>query len=675
MTLQNVLWIALSAAVSLVWVWYQYFYRAKNIPHPYLLAALRFLTLMGVFLLLIPLTLESISTYTEKHRLFVLADNSKSVGNEAVRKQLIASRDLLTGDPALSERLEVTEFVFGKELRNSDTLDFSENGTNITSALEYLVNAQPDQNASIVLLSDGVENQGRSLASSPVLPIPVYPVIVGDTTAYLDIRIDRLNLNRYAFLENQFPVEILVSYRGDARAQTVLNVLDNGKPAYRETLDFAGGRATKRISVTLPATAVGLHAITVVVEPLQNERNTQNNRLDAGIEVIDETTRISIVSRVAHPDIGALRRSIESNEQRQVRILRPEEAEPFFPETDLWILYQPDQTFDPVYAFLNSNQVPVMTLTGKLTDWNYLNEVQLSFRIQEAGPLEELLPESNPAFGYFDISEWEVSNYPPLEGFLGEYYIREPHEWLLGQRVRGVSLLQPLVALIKGSERREAVVFGSGIWKWRMSAYSRQGDFTEFDATLGKLWLFLTAGQETNRLTLDYQSLYNGQQPAVIRARYFDEALRFDPEATLNLKVFDSTGVERASYPLSLGRTYYEADISNLPAGTYSFNIGVEGTNYADAGQFRILAFDLENQQLQSDFQGMAQLAASSGGQWYFPENLGQLKDSLLNADRFRPLQRTRRNVVSLIDYRWLLALIAATLGAEWFIRKYNGLL
>jgi hypothetical protein len=369
-----------------------------------------------------------------------------------------------------------------------------------------------------------------------------------------------------------------------------------------------------------------------------------------------------------------LKRSIEKNEQRQVRIIRPEQVASLASETDLWIFFQPDDAFRPAYELLQNTKTPLMTITGGLTDWGFLNAVQGSFTLEEAGPQEELLPELNPSFGYFDISRWEVDGYPPLEGNLGEYQIFPPNEWLLAQKVRGVSLNQPLFALLRGENRREAVVFGSGLWKWRMNAFASDGDFRNFDEIFGKLWLFLTAGQNTERLSLDYQSLYNGQQPTVIRARFFDEALRFDPQARLDLQLYDSTGTELASYPIPLGSGTYEADISNLPPGFYSFEVVAGDSGLRKNGQFRLLAFELENQQLRSNLGGLSRLAEDSGGALYFPAEMIRLKDSLLRSDRFRPVMRSRGNVVSLIDYRWLLVLIASALGAEWFIRKYNGL-
>ena len=675
MTFQNVLWIALCAAVAFGGVWYQYFFRAKILPYKYLLATLRFIGLMGILLLLLPLKVEKVTAFTEKQQLILLLDNSGSVGREPGRDQIQMARELFTGDPQLRDRFDLSTYVFGKSLRNSDSLDFSENGTDITSALESLSRGFLDENASIVLVTDGIENQGRSLEAGATSYAPVYPIVVGDTTQYQDIRIDQVNLNRYAFLDNQFPVEVLISYSGAGPANLALSVRDNGKRVFRKDLEMKAGRSTQRVEFLLKADQVGFHQITASVPTLENERNIRNNQQVAGIEVIDETTRITIVSSHPHPDLGMLKRSIENNEQRQALIIRPSEVASMAPETDLWIFFQPDDAFRPAYELLEDTKTPLMTITGELTDWDFLNSAQGSFTLEEAGPEEELLPEINPSFAYFDLSQWEVAGYPPLEGNLGEYQIFLPNEWLLGHRVRGVSLNQPLLALLKGENRREAVVFGSGLWKWRMSTFVSDGDFRNFDAVLGKLWLFLTAGQNTERLSLEYRSLYNGRQPTVIRARFFDEALRFDPQARLNLQLYDSTGTQQASYPIPLGKGYYEADISNLSPGFYSFEVVAEDTGFRKSGQFRLLAIELENQQLRSNLSGLSSLAEDSGGALYFPSDMTRLKDSLLTADRFRPVRRSRGNVVSLIDYRWLLALIAAALGAEWFIRKYNGLL
>jgi hypothetical protein len=672
---KEVLWIALGIALAFLGAWLQYFYRTGATPNRWLLVSLRFIALLGVFLLLFPLQLERTDSYPEKQRLLLLFDNSRSAGREPARTQVLEAARLFGNDRDLQDRFEVQAFSFGTGLRPSDSLDFSEKGTDISAALESLSGMEADRKANIVLVTDGVENLGRSLAVNPGSGIPVFPVVVGDTATYSDLRTDRINTNRYAFLGNQFPIEVLVSFRGKGSASTVLKITDNGTVIHREVLEFREGKTSLRTAIQARAGETGLHTIRVELSPLAGERNTGNNTKTAALEVIDETTRISLVSSHPHPDIGALSRSIKENKQRQVRVVSPSGAMKAIADTDLWILYQPDASFRPLYEELAKGKAPTITISGELTDWDFLNSVQATVRLEEQGPMEDLLPGPNPSFSLFDISDWEVSGYPPLKGYLGEYRIGPAHDWLLGQRVRGISLEQPLLALVNGSERREAFLAGSGLWRWRMHVFTRDGSFRDFDALWNKVFLFLAAGAQNERLRLEYQSVYDGLQPVVIRARYFDEAFRFDPGATLDLTLKDSTGSGQRTYPMSLGKGYFEADLSDLPSGAYAFSIAEGNSGTVKSGQFRLQDFDLEGQQLSSDLQGLSLLAQRSGGAVYFPEQIGRLKDTLLESDRFRPVQRTRRNIVSLVDFRWLLAAIVAALGAEWFIRKFNGLL
>ena len=121
--------------------------------------------------------------------------------------------------------------------------------------------------------------------------------------------------------------------------------------------------------------------------------------------------------------------------------------------------------------------------------------------------------------------------------------------------------------------------------------------------------------------------------------------------------------------------TAYEADINDLPAGEYSFSVSVEGTDFAKNGRFSIEEFNLEQLFVSSDYQKLSQLALNSSGQLYFPDQTENLINDLLTDIRFVPTQKSVENVVSLIDFRILLGIIILAFTAEWFIRKYNGLI
>ena len=64
-----------------------------------------------------------------------------------------------------------------------------------------------------------------------------------------------------------------------------------------------------------------------------------------------------------------------------------------------------------------------------------------------------------------------------------------------------------------------------------------------------------------------------------------------------------------------------------------------------------------------------------NSGNLYFTDQVPKLLEELESNPQYVPTQTSNQNVVSLIDFRILLALIALTLAAEWFIRKYIGLI
>ena len=144
-------------------------------------------------------------------------------------------------------------------------------------------------------------------------------------------------------------------------------------------MQFTPTVSSKLINTLITANAVGIKEVKVNISPLENERNLANNERVTAIEVIDEKTNIAIISELLHPDIGALKKAIESNEQRSVSILKPQIPIKDLEEVDLFILYQPRTSFRPVMEYIRDKGSAKFTITGAKTDWNFLNGVQNSF--------------------------------------------------------------------------------------------------------------------------------------------------------------------------------------------------------------------------------------------------------------------------------------------------------
>ena len=685
MDIQTVLLIILAAIFALGIVLFQYYYKTKRKGRLTLILSLvRFCALFGVFLLLINPKFTKNEYRLEKANLVVLIDNSTSVATSKDTIQNVLNE--IDKNEAIRNRFTVNQYGFGEKIISEDVMNgvfdvnreslFIQKNTNIAEALRAIKETYSVSNSAVLLLTDGNQTLGQDYEYyGKNLKFPIYPIAIGDTTRYDDVAISQVNANRYAFLKNKYPIEIYLSYTGETDVQSVLKVSVDGKTVFRENLTFSDTDNTKTINTLLYATSVGVKNIVVSVDALENERNTSNNSRQIAVEVIDEKTDIAIISNLLHPDIGALKKAIESNEQRSVSIKKPNSDVKRFDEVDLFVLYQPDASFKTVYDYIQKKKVNIFTITGGQTDWNFLNKVQKSFSKRSYSQSEEVFPTLNLGFGLFNISDFSIQDFPPLKSSLGEIQLDNSGEILLSQRIKGAELDQPLLAVMGKDSQREAVLFGENSWKWRMQSFRNEQNFENFDKLIGKLILYLSNNTSKERLTLEYSSIYAGSSTAKITTTYFDETYVFEPNATIDLTLKNTDTKVVTEMPMLLNGSYFESDLSNLAPGSYDFTVAVRNENLSKSGKFTILDFDVEKQLVSTDYQKLQRLAKNSGGESYYPSQIGTLLSDLSKNDRFLPVQKGEQNTVSLIDFRMLLALIAALVAAEWIIRKYNGLI
>ena len=676
MQIQTVLFILLAAIVALALVLFQYYYKNKRKGKlQIILSFLRFLAIFGTLLLIINPKFTKNEYTLEKTNLVLLVDNSSSMTSEDKAKVISDLSSLKNKMESSSESFNILNYRFGAELSNSDSLGFTEKSTNISKALAGLNEIFTGTNTAVLLFTDGNQTIGEDYEFyGKRQKFPIYPVVLGDTTKYDDISISQINANRYAFLKNKFPLEVFISYDGKEEVSSELQVFVDDKLVYKEKISLSNISNAKIVNTQIEASTVGIKNIKVIVPPLPNEKNTANNEKLLALEVLDEKTNVAIISTVQHPDIGALKKAIESNEQRLVSIYRPDTDLSKLQEVDVYILYQPDASFDKVYKQIQLRKSNSFTILGTYTDLNFINRIQNNYLVETGYPVQEFFASPNAAFSKFDISEFSVEGFPPLVSDAGPVNVLGIGEPLLKVRIKGVDMDQPLLTTAEEDTAKHAILVGENIWKWRVQNYRNDQTFKDFDAFLGKLILYLSTSKGKNRFVLDYSSIYNNSSETKIKATYFDEAFIFDSNASINIKVESKSTNTSVEVPMLLKDGYYEADLSNLPPGKYDFAATVTKGNLSRSGSFSILDFDAEKQFSSSNYAKLNRLAKNTGGKLYFPDHMDSLVKALETDPKFVPVQKSKQNVVPLIDFKFLLGIIIAALSLEWFIRKYNGL-
>ena len=677
MSAETILYISIAAILAFAMAAFMYGYKPKSKGRlRWVFGILRFISLFALLLLLINPKFRS-ETYTiVKPKLPILLDNSISISELDQAQNMDDAVAQLKNSDALIEKFDVSYFTFGNDVKPTDSLTFTETNTNIAKALAATNEVFKNETAPTVVLSDGNQTLGTDYEFlSTQLTNPIFPIILGDSTTYTDLKIQQLNTNRYAFLKNEFPVEAILVYNGIGPVTSQFVITQGAATLYRQQVNFTETDNTITLSLTLPASAVGLQQYTAQLLPIPDEKNTVNNNKRFAVEVIDQATNVLVVSRLVHPDLGLFKKAIETNEQRKVTILKPAEAIGKLNDYQLVLLYQPDRNFAAVYNEIERLNKNTLLVTGTKTDWNFLNAVQNTFQKEVTRQPEDVAASLNANYGTFALEDIGFNDFPPIPTLFGDLTIPVPHEIILTKSINGFDTENPMLATTELNGKRDAIWDAEGLWKWRAQSFLQTNGFEEFDAFLGKLVQYLASNKRRSRLEVSNESFYYNNSPIRISAQYFDQNYVFDNRASLNISVVNQETNARTVFPMLLRNNFFEVDVNSLAAGEYAFTVSVEDEAVARSGNFSILDFNVEQQFGNANVTKLGRLATNTEGDAFFATEVDALITKLLNDDRFQSIQKSQQKIVPLIDWKYLLGLIVLTLALEWFIRKYNGLI
>jgi len=681
MSLTTVLLISLAAIVALGFVIFKYFLGTKKrTGNIYFLAALRFVSIFVLLLLLINPKIKQQEFEVVKPQLLIAIDQSVSIDYLGKGDSVRLFADYLINHPKLLDRFSIQTYGFGKELSriDFDSLAFNKQQTNISKALNSMVELNSSNQTAIVLLSDGNQTVGEDFQYFTSRETSgIFPVVIGDTTAQTDLSISNLNVNKYAFLNNKFPIEVIVNYSGNTPVKSKFEIKSGNSVLFTKTIDFNSEDNSEIITPTLTANKLGTFLYEATIAPLTSEKNTINNNRKFGIEVIDERTSVLILTSVSHPDLGMLKKSIESNEQRQVKIeFIKDYTKTELNDFQLVILYQPNNKFKSVFEDIRTKNLNSFIITGTQTDWDFLNSAQQNFSKAHTSQSQEIFPIYNENYSQFQFENIGFSQFPPLVDAFGSLKFKnETFSPMLFQQLEGIPTKIPLLATFQNNSSKQAVISGENIWKWRAESYMNNGSFDEFDAFIGKLVQYLSATQNRDRLTFEAKSFYLENEGINISAQYFDQNYQFNREGQLVLRISNLSSNEVLEIQMLPTNNQFKVQIENLKPGDYSFEIKEQSSGISGNGTFSILGFNVEQQFSGANLGKLQSLAKNNQGGLYFLNNPEAMVTGLIADNRYVTVQKNREKTLHLISWKFLLALLVLSLSTEWFTRKYFGLI
>ncbi len=675
MTTITIVYLILSIIIAGGLSYYQYFFknRLPNKTHKFL-SIIRFLTIFGILLLIINPKITKHTFQIEKPFLPVFVDNSASVDHLKSTETTNEIFKTISENKKLSEKYTIQNYAFDTEVTLSEEFNFKGKQTNIDKIAKNLKSVYKNKQYPTIIISDGNQTIGADYVYSFQSQNKIFPVIIGDTTQYIDLKINQLNVNKYAYLKNKFPVEVFLQYNGTKPVNAEFVITKGNTTVIKQNVLFNKQNSSQILNLLLPAEEVGLQVYKAQLRSSEEEKNTYNNIKNFAVEVIDQKAEIAIISSINHPDLGVLKRVISNNKQRNVNIIRPSE---YSAGTDynVVILYQPNGTFKSVYEILKNRNVNSWVITGKNTDFNFLNQQQKYFTFKMGGQAEDYLPHENPQFNAFAYDDFGISQMPPLQNLYGTITDNLGSNVLLWSKIRNIETNMPLLSFVESEGGRHAFLFGENIWKWRLYTNFNNDSFDQFDTFVDKTIQFLTSNNTRKSLLVNHESFYNSGDILEITAQYFDKNYEFDQNAKLSIRITNKETKEVKNYDLLKGNNIYRVNFDGLSHGKYDFTITEATSKTSYSSRFEILDFDIEQQFINPDVAKLSQLASQTQGAVFYPDQVQQLIDELIQSEDYKAVEKEIIKKIPLIDNILLLIVIALLLAIEWFVRKYNGML
>lgn len=675
MTRTTILLLILSVFIAGLLSFYQYVFKVKKKSNLiYFLAFLRGMSWVTLFWLLINPVVSRKINEIQKTPLPVVIDNSKSISE---LKATTSAEDLyqkIKANTTLADKYDVQFYSFDATFETLKQLDFKGKLSDIDGVAINLKQLYRNKVYPVVLITDGNQTLGNDYVFSFKENATVYPIILGDTTNVVDLKINQINVNKYAFYKNKFPVEVLLLYNGDQNISSSFTIEKGNQLVYKQQLQFSKSKTSQTISFLLDANSIGTATYKATLTSNIKEKNTYNNSKKFAVDIIDQRSEIALVSTINHPDISALKRSIEVNQQRKVTIVNPNKIKSL-QNYNLLLLYQPNPAFQSIFEQNKIAQLNTFIITGTSTDFNFLNQQQNDLQFKVSDQNENYLAYFESDFNLFGQENIGFEKLPPLEHKFGTIVTKTNTTTMLFAGINGVQLQNPLLTFAENGNKRAAYLVGENIWKWRLDTHLTSKSFDAFDLLTDKIIQFLATPSRKNNLVVTYDSFYNLGENIVISASYFNKNYEFDTKAQLTIIVKNSITKASKTYDLLKTNSQYQVNLDGLFPGNYTFTISEKQSNAKFSGAFEVADFDLEKQFVNPDKTRLTQLANRTKGTIFYPNQLENLLKQLEEDERYLSVQKQTINKSPLIEWKAILVFLISLLALEWFVRKYFGLL
>lgn len=706
-----VLLILLAIAVS------AFFYRHTVPPvsrgKRFLLISLRSLALALLFLFLFEPLLRLITTSEQQPVLAVLVDDSKSMtikdraGDRREQVKAIISRDNLE---RLAGRGEFRAFRFGTRTQDVppdslDSLSFHQDATDISAALRRVAGERARSNIGAALLvSDGSYNLGHNpLSEAEHLGLPLYTIGIGDSTEQRDVLITKVVTNERVYSETEVPVDVTIKSSGYAGENVAVTLHDGRRELARTTVRLQEGTREYAAQLAYAPEGEGVKKYTVRISQLPGELTAANNQRAFLARILKSKLRVLLLAGAPSPDVAIIKQTLREDPNIDVHGLTQKTPETFYERplttalldsSDCLVLIgfpssaASGRLLEQISTAVARRNIPLLFVHGRGIDQRKLATLAplLPFVESAMSAVEQLvLIDPLPAQRHHPIlatntdegpESWK--RLPPLFRMQSAFKAKAEATVLATIKLNNIVLNEPLVAIRNVNRRKSLAVLGYGLWRWRLMAQGSPQTEKLLATFLANSIRWLTTRDDDRpvKVTPSKEAFSQGE-PVEFVGQVYDASAR--PVENAQLRVVakhEGRSFETILRPIGNGR--YEGVLEGLVQGDYTFTAGATQDAQSlgeDRGRFSVGELDLEFQDTRMNAQLLRQLAARSGGAFFLPSQLQELRRALEALPSFTPRELRTTEEFELWNWKYMLALVVLLLAVEWFVRKRSGML
>ena len=515
---------------------------------------------------------------------------------------------------------------------------------------------------------------------------PIFAIALGDTTQDKDLYIRQVFHNNISYLGDKTTLQVDVScfnaegqgsalkaYRLEGESQTLL-----------ETVPFRidQGDFFRTFEVTIPQENIGLQRFRVTLDGLGGEKSYSNNRRDFFIDVIDARQKVLILAGSPHPDIAAIRTSLQKNKNYEVVTSLAKDFEGEIKDFDFAVLHQlptkRNQERRLLQQIADSN-MPRLMIVGSQTNLSLFNQHQDLLQITPKGVnLNVVQAVVQDGFSLFTISDelrQHIGSFAPMDAPFAEFKVNPAADVFMKQRIGKIDTDFPLWIFGEDGDKKESIIVAEGLWRWGLYDYLQNESHHVFDEIIGKTAQFISLKEDKRKFRVfQTKNLLAENEDALFDAELYNQSYELinDPEVTMNIK---NTSGETFTFVFTKQNSGYNLDAGKLPVGDYAWtaNTQYEGERFSAQGQFSVQAIEKENYATVANHNLLRQLANKSGGAVFYPTQVNEVVTTITESDNLKPILYRVIETENAINLRWIFLVLLGLLVTEWGLRRYLG--